>query len=87
MLGAGGEGGDREWDGWMASLTQWTWVWANSMRQWTTGKPGVCCSPWDCRVQHNLATEEQQKFTLTDLKLYLAITYFVGKVKSAFSVY
>ena len=26
------EGGDRGWDGWMASLTQWTWVWANSGR-------------------------------------------------------
>ena len=31
-LKAGGEGGNREWDGWMASLTQWTWVWANSRR-------------------------------------------------------
>ena len=40
-LRAGGEGGDRGWDGWMASLTQWTWVWANSRRQWRTGKPGV----------------------------------------------
>ena len=29
------------WDGWMASLTQWTLVWANSWRQWRTGKPGV----------------------------------------------
>ena len=36
-----GEGGDRGWDGWMASLTQWTWVWANSRRQWRTGKPGM----------------------------------------------
>ena len=26
------EGDDRRWDGWMASLTQWTWVWANSRR-------------------------------------------------------
>ena len=31
-LRAGGEGGDRGWDGWMASLTQWIWVWANSGR-------------------------------------------------------
>ena len=31
-LRAGGEGGDREWDSWMASLTQWTWVWANCGR-------------------------------------------------------
>ena len=40
-LRAGGEGDDREWDGWMASPTQWTWVWANSRGQWRTGKPGV----------------------------------------------
>ena len=36
-----GEGGNRGWDGWMASLTQWTWVWANYGRWWRTGKPGV----------------------------------------------
>ena len=40
-LKAGGKGGDRGWDGWMAPLTQWTWVWANSGRWWRTGKPGV----------------------------------------------
>ena len=31
----------RGWDGWMASPTQWTWIWANSGSQWWTGKPGV----------------------------------------------
>ena len=40
-LRAGGEGEDRGWDGWMASPTQWTWIWANSGRWWRTGKPGV----------------------------------------------
>ena len=40
-LRAGGEGDDRGWDGWMASPTQWTWVWASSGRWWKTGKPGV----------------------------------------------
>ena len=40
-LGAGGEGDDRGWDGWMASPIQWTWVWANSGGYWKTGKPGV----------------------------------------------
>ena len=35
------KGSDRGWNGWIASLTQWTWVWANSRRQWRTGKPGV----------------------------------------------
>ena len=38
---AGGEGDDRGWDGWMASLTQWTWVWANSGSWWWAGRPGV----------------------------------------------
>ena len=39
-----GEGDDRGWDGWMASLTQWTWVWTNSGRWWRTGKPGALLS-------------------------------------------
>ena len=33
-LGAGGEGNDRRWDGWMASPTQWTWAWVNSRSWW-----------------------------------------------------
>ena len=36
----------RGWDGCMASLTQWTWVWVNSGSWWWTGRPRVCCSPW-----------------------------------------
>ena len=40
-LRAGGEGDDRGWDGWMASSTQGTWVWANPERQWRTEKPGM----------------------------------------------
>ena len=35
------EGDDRGWDGWMASPTQWTWVWVNSWSWWGTGRPGV----------------------------------------------
>ena len=54
-----GEGGNRGWDGWMASLTQWTWVWANSRRYWRTGKPGMLQSMGLQRVLHNLATEQQ----------------------------
>ena len=37
-LGSGGEGDDRGWDGWMTSLTQWTWVWVNSRSWWWTGR-------------------------------------------------
>ena len=40
-LKAGGEWSDRGRDGWMAPLTQWTWVWASFRRWWRTGKPGV----------------------------------------------
>ena len=40
-LKAGGEGDDRGQDGWMASLTRWTWVWASSGSWWWTGKPGM----------------------------------------------
>ena len=36
-----GEGGSRGWDGWMASPTQWTWVWSSSGRQGRTGNPGI----------------------------------------------
>ena len=37
----GGEGDNRGWDGWMASPTQWAWVWVNSGSWWCTGRPGV----------------------------------------------
>ena len=40
----------RGWDGWMASLTQWTWVWANSGSWWWTGRPGVLQSMGSQRV-------------------------------------
>ena len=40
-LKAEGEGDDRGWGGWMASLTRWTWVWASSRSWWWTGRPGV----------------------------------------------
>ena len=40
-LRAGGEGDDRRWDGWMASPTQWTWVWVSSGSWQWTGKPGM----------------------------------------------
>ena len=54
---AGGEGDDKGWDGWMASLTQWTWVWVNSGSWWWTGRPGVLWFMGSQRVGHNWATE------------------------------
>ena len=56
-LGAGGEGDDRGWDGWMASPTQWTWVWVNSRSWWWTGRPGVLWFMGSWRVGHDWATE------------------------------
>ena len=56
-LKAGGEPDDRGWDGWMASLTQWTWVWVNSGSWWWTGRPGMLQSMGLQRVGHNWATE------------------------------
>ena len=56
-LKARGVGDDRGSDGWMASPTQWTWVWVNSRSRWWTGRPGVLCGPWGPRVGHDRATE------------------------------
>ena len=56
-LKAGGEGDDRGWDGWMASLTWWTWIWASSGRWWWTGNLGVLQSLGWQRVKHNWITE------------------------------
>ena len=57
QIGAGGEGEDRGWDGWMASLTRWTWVWVNSGSWWWTGRPGVLWLMGSQRVRHDWATD------------------------------
>ena len=77
-LRAGGEGGDRGWDGWMASLTQWTWVWANSGRQWRTGKPGVLQSMGSQRVGHDWTTEKQHTFLMTHWLQDTVLSYTTG---------
>ena len=56
-LKAGGKGDDRGWDGWMASSTQWTWVWVSSRSWWWTGRPGMLQSMESQRVGHDWATE------------------------------
>ena len=55
-LKAGGEGDDTGWDGWMASLILWTWIWACSGSWWWAGKP-ACHSPRGRRVRHSWAAE------------------------------
>jgi len=56
-LEAGGGGDDRGWDGWMASLTLWAWIWVNSGSWWRTGRPGVLRFVGSWRVRHDWATE------------------------------
>ena len=56
-LKAGGEGDDRRWDGWMASLTLWTWVCASSGSWWWTGKPGMLQSMRSQRIEHDRVDE------------------------------
>ena len=65
-LKTGGEEVNRGWGGWMASLTQWTWVWVNSGSWWWTGRPGVLWFMGLQRVGHDSATE----LNWTELKLY-----------------
>ena len=63
-LKAKGEEGGRGWDGWMASPTQCTWIWASSGRQRRTEEPGVLQFMESQRVGHDVATEQQQNKVL-----------------------
>jgi len=66
-LGAGGEWDDRGWDGWMTSLTRWTWVWVNSGSWWWTGRPGMLRFMESWTVGHDWPSELNWTDTL---KLY-----------------
>ena len=66
-LKAGGEGDERGWDGWMASLTQWTWVWASSRSWWWTGKLGVL------HAVHGVAKSRTPRRDWTELNIPLYI--------------
>ena len=70
-LKVGGEGDDRGWDGWMASLTQWTWVWVNSGSWWWTGKSGVLQPTGSQRVGRNWVTELNCESEVTQSRLTL----------------
>ena len=65
-LKAGGEGDDRGWDGWMASLTWWVWVWANSGSWWWTEKSGMLQSMGSQRVGPNRVTDAQFDLEMPD---------------------
>ena len=68
-LGAGGEGDDRGWDGWMASPTRWTLVWVNSGSWWWTGRPGVLQFMGSQRVRHDWLTELNWTFSYSTTKI------------------
>ena len=70
-LGAGGEGDDRGWDGWMASPTRWAWVWVNSRSWWWTGRPGVLGFMGSQGVGHDWATELNW-VTISNFKIYIS---------------
>ena len=55
-LKVGGEGDNRGWENWMASPTQWTWVWVNSRSWWWTGRPGMLQSMGSQTVRHDWVT-------------------------------
>ena len=55
---------DRGWDGWMASLTRWIWVWVNSGSWWCTGRSGVLRFMGLQRVRHDWVTELNWLFSI-----------------------
>ena len=97
-LKAGGEGDNREWDGWLSSLTGWTWVWASSRRWWWTEKLGMLQSMGSQRVRHDWATEEQQQLVKLRKELwrsvipreidysYLRATWEIGYLSGCFCI-
>ena len=81
---AGKEWGQEEkeatgWDGWMASATQWKWVWVNSGSWWWSGRPGVLQSMVSQRVRHNWATELNWIVTI---KIYFTKSYLFSFIYS-----
>ena len=72
-LRAVGEGDDKGWDSWMASLTRWTWVWVDSGSWWWTGRPGVLQFMGSQRVGHDWATE----LNWTDSPFKVTIKYWL----------
>ena len=69
-LKAGGEGDNREWDGWMASPTQWKWVWVNYRSWWWTGRPGVLQPTGSQRVG------QTEQLNWTELIVFLFLVFW-----------
>ena len=75
-LRAGGERDNRGWDGWIASPTQWTWVWVDSRSWWWAGRPSVLQFMGSQRVGHNWATKLNWTYvTYTEMTIYFAVRH------------
>ena len=70
-LRAGGQGDNRGWVGWMASPTQWTWVWVDFGSWWWTGRAGMLRFMGSQRVRHDWATELNWTGTQGELQMLL----------------
>ena len=79
-LRSGGEG-DYRWDGWMASLTQWTWVWVNSGSWWWPGRPGVLRFMGSQRVGHDWAAELNWQFPNLENKTWNSDNLWIVTIK------
>ena len=88
-LRAGREEGDRGWDGWMASQTQWTWVWVDSGSWWWTKRPGVLRFMGSQSVGHDWATKlnwilyeiKKKKTTINSLLKVLKAGSSLGRIE------
>ena len=83
--GQEGKGSDRGWFGWTASPpTQWSWVWANSRRQWRTGKPGMLQSTGSQTVGHDFSnwtvatTKRKEAVTLSPFLMVLTCSLLIA---------
>ena len=81
------EGDDRGWDGWMASLTRWTWVWVNSGSLWWTGRQGVLQFMGLQRVGHDWATElnwtdPKPKLVFSVLHRFVVVVFCLKSIKA-----
>ena len=80
-LRAGRGGRNRCWDGWMASLTQLTKVWASSRRQWSL----VCCCSWSWRVRHDWTTTMKSQCKTENIISITIVTHpFMAKNSKAY---
>ena len=71
---------DRRWDGWMASLTQWTWIWVSLGSWWWTGRPGVLQSMGLQRVEHDWAIELNRTYHIYIFSLLRFLVHFFSPV-------